>query len=584
MMVLALLVSGCLLATEPNDSPAPLNEDQAYQDAKARAGHNPDSQVQLALWCESHGMTAERAAHLARALLADPKSVLAQGLLGLVNYHDQWLRPEIVAEKIRADEHLAAALAEYNAKRDKTPNTAEAQWDLALWCEQKGLKPEAIAHFTVVTRLAPNRASAWNHLGYRSHGGRWMTDEQIAAAKAEAEAQKKADSYWEPRLQKWERNLAGPDWQRAEAEQNLAAVTDPRAVPAIWRHMGHGRPEQQALAAQLLNQINAPVATRRIAALAVFSNSREVSRQAADLLRRRDPREYLGPMIDCLKKPLRYEERTLSDLTNATTELIVEGEQFILKRYYVLNRSRAGSSSRSEARDVGAIARHNAFVSHTNYRITELLHDLTGEYHGRDPEAWKAWWQEQQGYGRPYVTNGPAVKRTVVQTVYVRSLGHKSCFGAGTLVRTNDGTRPIEELKVGDVVLVQDTKSGALSFQPVVVVYHNPPARTVKVDLEGEAIIATGIHRFWKAGAGWAMARDLKPGDTVRTLDGLAKVVSVAEGLEQPVFNLEVAEGHSFFVGQRAVLVHDNRMVESTSDPFDAVRGLASIGAVVLAH
>ena len=47
--------------------------------------------------------------------------------------------------------------------------------------------------------------------------------------------------------------------------------------------------------------------------------------------------------------------------------------------------------------------------------------------------------------------------------------------------------------------------------------HHNRPKPTLRIDLGDEAIVATPIHRFWKAGRGWAMARDLKPGDTIRT-------------------------------------------------------------------
>jgi hypothetical protein len=36
------------------------------------------------------------------------------------------------------------------------------------------------------------------------------------------------------------------------------------------------------------------------------------------------------------------------------------------------------------------------------------------------------------------------------------------------------------------------------------------------------------------------------------------------------VFNLEVAEGRSFFVGDVAALVHDNSLVEPVTRPFDA--------------
>lgn len=66
------------------------------------------------------------------------------------------------------------------------------------------------------------------------------------------------------------------------------------------------------------------------------------------------------------------------------------------------------------------------------------------------------------------------------------------------------------------------------------------------------------------------MARDLAPGDPIRTLNGVVKVRSIQGEIVQPVFNLEVADGQSFFVGSRGFLVHDNSLVEPTAEPFDA--------------
>jgi len=103
---------------------------------------------------------------------------------------------------------------------------------------------------------------------------------------------------------------------------------------------------------------------------------------------------------------------------------------------------------------------------------------------------------------------------------------HQSYFGAGTLVRTLEGKRPIESLRYGDQVLTQNTATGVLGFQPVVTVYHNPPNATYRIDLGGESIVATGIHRFWKAGVGWVMARDLKSGDRLRTVSDIITVTS----------------------------------------------------------
>jgi hypothetical protein len=144
-------------------------------------------------------------------------------------------------------------------------------------------------------------------------------------------------------------------------------------------------------------------------------------------------------------------------------------------------------------------------------------------------------------------------------------------------VRTLEGPRSIESIRVGDQVLVQDPRSGALSFQPVVAVYHNPPNATLRVKLGDESIVVTGIHRFWKARHGWVMSRDLKPGDTLRMLGGTTTVASVESDSVQPVFNLEVAGGHSFFVGAAGVLVHDNSLVQPVPEPYDAEPSLTAI-------
>jgi hypothetical protein len=66
------------------------------------------------------------------------------------------------------------------------------------------------------------------------------------------------------------------------------------------------------------------------------------------------------------------------------------------------------------------------------------------------------------------------------------------------------------------------------------------------------------------------MARELKPGDALRTLDGISIVKAVEKERIQPVYNLRVAEGESFFVGKTAVLAHDNSLVNPTPSPFDA--------------
>jgi Pretoxin HINT domain len=154
---------------------------------------------------------------------------------------------------------------------------------------------------------------------------------------------------------------------------------------------------------------------------------------------------------------------------------------------------------------------------------------------------------------------------------------HHACFAAGTPVSTLTGLRPIESLKVGDQVLSQDTESGVLGYQPIVGVHHNPPAETVRIRLKGDTVVSTPVHRFWRPGRGWAMARDLNPGDSVRTSSGRAEVVEIRPEAIQPVYNLDVARTHSFFVGSGRLLVRDNSLPPPTFTPFDAEPDLAAL-------
>ena len=123
----------------------------------------------------------------------------------------------------------------------------------------------------------------------------------------------------------------------------------------------------------------------------------------------------------------------------------------------------------------------------------------------------------------PYTSGG---EDDVTRREFTRYLVLASgTFAAGTVVATRDGRKPIETLKVGDLILSQDVATGRLAYEPVVAVYHNPPASTLEVRLDDDAVVATTIHRFWTVGKGWTMARDLKPGDLLRVVGGPRRVV-----------------------------------------------------------
>jgi tetratricopeptide (TPR) repeat protein len=772
--MLSALILAATLGAFPDDDvlSRPKPDLAAYEEATAKSGKNADAHVRLALWCEAHGLTAERFKHLSLAVLYDPTNTLARGLIGLVAYQGKWDRPEVIGQRIRNEPAHQALVREYLDRRARTPDKADAQMKLAAWCAEKGLHEQALAHFSVVTRLDPSRDSAWKHLGYKKQGNRWVKPDEVAAAKQEALQQRQADKHWKTTLDKLREGLVSKDAQkRSKADAGLREVTDPRAVPMVWAVFVRGGERLQIAAVQMLGQIDGPSASNGLAVLAVFSPAAVVRTRAIETLSRRDPRDVVGRLIGLIHKPYKYQVRRVNG-PGSPGELFVEGERFNIQRIYqnqtstfALNQGRlytpdvpfdpfsirnlvlatipgsitdpaavgqisAGKSvsyplpispqsaalaahamaanpqtasaivsqlinnpdkryappgywffpsqpngvgpftpvprgqttanslsmgameafqSRLEAQNRAAINQlrttqqnpnnplHHAaivnrlennpaniqdgialgeldagrvqaarrdiaiaaeleairqanqdleqrlamdvhFVETTNEGINlcndhtlPVLKAITGEDLGVEPEKWKSWWTDQLGYA--YQSELPDTKPTyadfVAASSMVQSYVHSACFAAGTLVQTIDGPQPIETIRVGDRVLSQETSTGQLAFHPVVATHRNPPAATLRIAIGGESIDATGIHRFWKAGKGWTMARELKPGDHVRMVGGTVAIETIEADKTQPVYNLDVAQDRDFFVGMKGLLVHDFSFVQPVLEPFD---------------
>jgi hypothetical protein len=452
----------------------------------------------------------------------------------------------------------------------------------------------------------------------------------VAAERADEEAQKKADRRWQPIVEKWKKDLVFDNPRLEEARSALREITDPRCVPAIHQALGHGNRAQQEMAVELLSRIDCPASSHALAAIALHDRWPEVPPVAIEALKRRDPRDYMNAMIGLMRRPLKYYINPITPRCTAGM-LVIEGERTRTERVYTvqpggsigasgplpsatsgisfngglaapqdirrfllespeeqlrevlrLNPQALGPGGRGEAtgdqfiqRDIQAIEQFNAKLERVNQRVDSTLFQLTGESFGGDRDRWLEWWNDKLGmrYQRPE----PRPKRTITRYVQLPSFVHAVCLAAGTPVPTLQGPRPIESLKVGDMVLSQDTATGFLGYEPIVGVHHNPPSETLRIRLKDEMLVSTPIHRFWRPGRGWALARDLKADEFIRTFDGRAALVSIDPGVVQPVFNLEVARNHTFFVGSQMVLVRDNSLPPAIYTPFDAEPSLDSI-------
>ena len=139
-----------------------------------------------------------------------------------------------------------------------------------------------------------------------------------------------------------------------------------------------------------------------------------------------------------------------------------------------------------------------------------------------------------------------------------KDFGTSYCFVAGTLVTTEDGQEPIEEIEVGDKVLSEDETTGEVAVKTVTETYVNETDELIHIGVNGETISATPTHPFYVDKLGWTLARSLRAGDVLVLSNGELVTVEWVqhEILENPikVYNFEVEDFHTYFVGENGIL------------------------------
>jgi hypothetical protein len=112
--------------------------------------------------------------------------------------------------------------------------------------------------------------------------------------------------------------------------------------------------------------------------------------------------------------------------------------------------------------------------------------------------------------------------------------------------------KPIELFRPGDAILSRDENDpvGQSVLKQVEEVFV-ASARILHLHAGGEVIRTTAEHPFWAEGRGWLVAGELRPGDRLTGHDGQGAIVEEAydTGETETVYNLRIAEYHTYFVG-----------------------------------
>ncbi|WP_394836979.1 HINT domain-containing protein [Pendulispora rubella] len=156
-----------------------------------------------------------------------------------------------------------------------------------------------------------------------------------------------------------------------------------------------------------------------------------------------------------------------------------------------------------------------------------------------------------------------------------------NCFVAGTPVWTPSGERPIESLVEGDIVFSRDEASAAIKPRRVLRTFTRRTLGLVAVTMASaqkrDTLRVTAEHRFWTGDRGWVEAAFLATGEPLVDLAGdVVRVVSVVPLDEEAVvYNFEVEETHTYFVGHTATWVHN--ACDPVKPVFDGLTGGGSV-------
>ena len=157
-----------------------------------------------------------------------------------------------------------------------------------------------------------------------------------------------------------------------------------------------------------------------------------------------------------------------------------------------------------------------------------------------------------------------------------------ACFIAGTTILTATGLVAIEKLAAGDKVISTNPDTLETAEKTVLETYVRQVDKLVHITINGEEIVTTDNHPFYVQGRGFIEAGSLLVGDKLISVNGEDLIIEdyYLELTEEPVsvYNFQVEDFHTYFVGDCAVWVHNdtctpankylNRTDENTGDRY----------------
>ncbi|HUY35969.1 MAG TPA: HEAT repeat domain-containing protein [Pirellulales bacterium] len=318
--------------------------------------------------------------------------------------------------------HRAANDIEYEKVRPRYPDTVDGQWDLAEWCRQRHLERLRARHLERIIELDEDHEKARQALHYRRVGGQWKTQKQemeeqgyvsykgkwrtsqevlIKERKRKAEL---AIKEWKGRLKRWRGWL--DSGRAAEATQQIDAINDPFAIPALEEALRHDEMEanrKRYIAA--LARIGSPSAWQVLCEHAVEDENSEVRLTCLDHLEEHPSGafvEYFTSRLNDKNNPI--VNRAAMGLARMKSPAAISPliDHLITVHKYVVNPGSGGiggtffngsNGSSGGGLSVGSSPPTVVAQPHQNEDVLDALIKLAdGANFSYDVPAWKSWY------------------------------------------------------------------------------------------------------------------------------------------------------------------------------------------------
>ncbi|HGJ66973.1 TPA: hypothetical protein ENS27_16560 [bacterium] len=137
-------------------------------------------------------------------------------------------------------------------------------------------------------------------------------------------------------------------------------------------------------------------------------------------------------------------------------------------------------------------------------------------------------------------------------TIYV-------CFKAGTQILAKEGSKPIEQIVVGDSVYSYNIEKNTIELSKVVKSFERKTNEIYELTTNNQKIYVTAEHPFYVNEKGWKKVIDLQVGFELKTSTNKKEGIVSIKSYQRPetVYNIEVEGNHNYFVTGSSILVHN---------------------------